>query len=176
MAQIIPRVLRSGEYSSWTSRSSVLSFSVVFLVSSGVLNNFFLNMILRNLFLQVNMYRKFSISCKGELQHLINGEKRQTCLERKLYFSFVINLMVNSQEIIENHFLYFYWGLIVFSIPLFPLSTGIKWCDFSKDHFGTLWISANWNVLYNAVDSCCKGSKSHTSNMLSKFCSCYDKR
>lgn len=54
------------------------------------------------------MYRKFSFSRKGELQRRINGEKRQTFLERKLYFSFVINLMVNSQEIIENHFLYFY--------------------------------------------------------------------
>ena len=108
------------------------------------------------------MYRKFSISRKVELQRLINGEKRQTCLERKLYFSFVINLMVNSQEIIENHFLYFYWGLIVFSIPLFDLNTGIKWCDFSKDHFGTLWISANWNI--KAVHSCDKESKSHKNN------------
>ena len=164
MAQIIPRVLRSGEYSSWTSKSSVFSFSVVFLVSSGVLNNCFLNMILRNLFLQVNMYRKFSISRKGGLQHLINGEKRQTFLERKLYFSFVINLMVNSQEIIENYFLYFYWGLIVFSIPLFVLNTGIKWYNFSKDPFFTLWISANWNILYNAVHSCGKESKSHKNN------------
>ena len=54
------------------------------------------------------MYSKFSISGKSELQRLINGEKRQTFLELKLYLSFVINLMVNSQEIIENHFLYFY--------------------------------------------------------------------
>ena len=164
MAQIIPRVLLSDD-SSWTSKSSVFSLSVVFLVSSGVLDNCFLNMIVRNPFLQVNMSRKCSISRKVELQRLINGEKRQTFLERKLYFSFVINLMVNSQEIIENPFFFFYWGLIVFSIPLFLLSTGIKWCDFSKDHFGTLWISANWNILYNAVDSCCKGSKSHTSNI-----------
>ena len=142
----------------------MFSFSAVFLVSSGVLNNCFLNMILRNPFLQVNMYRKFSISRKGELQRLINGGKRQTFLERKLYFSFVINLMVNSQEIIENHFLYFYWGLIVFSIPLFVLNTGIKWYNFSKDPFFTLWISANWNILYNAVHSCGKESKSHKNN------------
>ena len=50
------------------------------------------------------MYSKFTISGKRELQRLINGEKRQTFLECKLYFSIVINLMVNSQEIIEKIF------------------------------------------------------------------------
>ena len=50
------------------------------------------------------MYSKFTISGKRELQRIINGEKRQTFLECKLYFSIVINLMVNSQEIIEKIF------------------------------------------------------------------------